>query len=272
MSDLTEYVALEVNGEEITVYDVLLPAKAHGNLEFVQEAIDGAIIRQMAERQAIEVSDEELQQAADDFRLARELYSPEALTTWLTARRLTFEDWEAVIESSLLRQKLCEAVTAGKIEQHFAENKLSFDEAEISRLVVADEDIARELLAQIAEEGADFHLLARTYSIDAATRPAGGYAGKVKRTDMEAVMEPAVFGAQPGKVTGPFKLDDGWHLIKIELLHPAELDNTVRETIKEQVFADWLEERRQRSEIKLPLLNVVAPKDDTLEDLRVPEE
>jgi len=269
MSDLTEYVALEVNGEEITVYDVLLPAKANGNLEFLQAAIDAEIIRQMAERQAIEVSDEELQQAADDFRAARELYSPEAIATWLAATRLTFEDWEAVIEGNVLRQKLGEAVTAGKIEQRFAENKLAFDEAEISRLVVADEDIARELLAQITEEDADFHSLARSYSIDAVTRPAGGYAGKVKRTDMEAAVEAAVFGAQPGKVTGPFKSDDGWHLIKIESLHRAELDDTVRDTIKAQVFADWLDERRQHSEIKLPLLEVVAPEDDTLEDLRV---
>jgi putative peptide maturation system protein len=269
MSDLTEYVALEVNGEEITLYDALLPAKAHGNLEFLQAAIDAAIIRQTTERQAIEVSDEELQQAADDFRAVRELYSPEAIATWLAARRLTFEDWEALIECNLLRQKLRETVTAGKIEQHFAENKLAFDEAEISRLVVADEDIARELLAQITEEGADFHSLARSYSIDAATRLAGGYAGKLKRADMEAAVESAVFGAQPGKVVGPFKLDDGWHLIKIESLHRAELDDTVRETIKAQVFADWLDERRQHSEIKIPLLEVVAPEDDTLEDLRV---
>ena len=271
MSDLSEYVALEVNGEEISLYDVLLPAKGDGNLEFLQEAINAAIIRQEAARLAIEVSDEELQSAADEFRAAHELYDVASTDAWLAARRLTFEDWEAFIEGNALRQKLCDTITADKIEQHFAVNKLAFDAAELSRLVVSDEDIARELRAQIIEEGADFHSLARTYSIDAATRLAGGYAGKVKRADMEAAVESSVFGARPGNVVGPFKLEDGWHLIKVELLHRANLDDALRETIKAEVFAQWLEERLRKATIKIPLLEVVEPSTEP-EDLAVVNE
>jgi putative peptide maturation system protein len=215
------------------------------------------------------VSDEELQLAADDFRAAHELYEAEATEAWLAARRLTFADWESLIENNLLREKLCEAITAGKIEQHFAENKLAFDAAEISRLVVADEDIARELRVEITEEDGDFHSLARSYSIDGATRMAGGYAGKFKRADMEAIVEAAVFGASPGKVLGPFKSDDGWHLIKVETVHRAELDDALRETIKTQVFAEWLEERLRKAEIKIPLLKVAALATDPVEDLAV---
>jgi putative peptide maturation system protein len=271
MSDLSGYVALEVNGEEISLYDVLLPAKGSGNLEFLQEAINAAIIRQEAVRHAIEVSDEELQSAADEFRAAHELYDVASAEAWLAARRLTFEDWDAFIEGIVLRQKLCDAITADKIEQHFAVNKLAFDAAELSRLVVPVEDIARELRAQIVEEGADFHSLARTYSIDAATRLAGGYAGKVARVEMEAAVESAVFGAQTGNVVGPFKLEDGWHLIRIESLHRAELDDALRETIKAEVFSEWFEERLRKARIKIPLLEVIAPVPE-LEDLAVVNE
>lgn len=264
MSELPEYVALEVNGVEISLYDVLLPAKGSGNLDFLQEAINAAIIRQEAARHAIEVSDEELQSAADEFRAAHDLFDVASTEAWLAARRLSFEDWEAFIEGNVLRQKLCDAITADKIEQHFAVNKLSFDAAELSRLVVPDEDIARELRVQIIEEGADFHSLARSYSIDAATRLAGGYAGRVVRAEMEAAVESAVFGAQTGNVVGPFKLEDGWHLIKIESLHRAELDDVLRETIKAEVFAEWFDERLRRARIKIPLLEaitVTAPED-----------
>jgi parvulin-like peptidyl-prolyl isomerase len=80
---------------------------------------------------------------------------------------------------------------------------LHFDKAAISRLVLADEGVARELRAQIVEDGADFHALTREYSIHAETRPAGGYAGLVIRTDMEPALEAAVFGSQPGKIVGP---------------------------------------------------------------------
>src|SRR5262245_17213463 len=143
MSDLSEYVALEVNGEEFNLYEILLTAKGNGSLEFLQEAIDAAIIRQEAAERAIEVSDEELQSAADEFRAAHDLYDIAATEAWLAAKRLTFEDWESFIEGNVLRQKLREAVTADKIEQHFAVNKLSFDAAELSRLVVRDEEVAR---------------------------------------------------------------------------------------------------------------------------------
>src|SRR6476660_745868 len=149
MSDLSEYVALEVNGEDISLYDVLLPAKGSGNLNFLQEAINAAIIRQEAARLAIEVSDEELQSAADEFRAAHDLYDGASTEAWLAARRLTLEEWETFVEGSVLRKKLRDAITADKIEQHFAVNRLAFDTAELSRLVVSDEDIAKELRAQV---------------------------------------------------------------------------------------------------------------------------
>lgn len=269
MSDLTEYVALEVDGEKISLYDALLPAKERSKLEFIELAVEAAFIRQAAEHHGIEVSDEELQLAADNFRAAHDLYDVKALEKWLAERSLSFEDWESLIEGSVLRQKVSEAITAGKVEQHFAENKLTYDTAEISRLVVADQDMARELLVQIADEDADFHSLARSYSVDAATRPAGGYAGKLERADMEAAVESAIFGAHPGTVVGPFKLEDGWHLIKIESVHRAELDNALRETIKSKIFREWLDELWQRSDIKAPLLKVSAPANDAIEDLNV---
>ena len=258
MSDLSEYVALEVNGEELSLHDVLLTAKGQGSLQFLQEAIDAAIIRQEAASRAIEVSDDELQSAADEFRAAHDLYDIAATETWLAARRLTFEDWESFIEGNVLRQKLREAITTDKIEQHFAVNKLAFDSAELSQLVVADEEIAKELRAQIVEDGADFYSLARQYSLDASTRPAGGYAGESRRADMEAVVESSVFGGSPGSVVGPFKLEDGWHLIRIETLHCAELNDDLRETIKDDIFADWFNERLRKAKIKMPMLEEAA--------------
>jgi putative peptide maturation system protein len=267
MSELTEYIALQVNGEEVSLYEALRPAKVRGDLQIVREAIDSAIIRQAAEDRAIEVSGEELQQAADDFRSAHDLTDAEATEGWLAARHLTFEDWELVIEDSLLKQKLCESVTTGKVEQHFAENRLSFDTAELSRLVISDEGVARELRAQITEDGADFHALARKYSTDVVTRPAGGYAGVLKRIDMEAVVESSVFGAQSGKVVGPFKLDDGWHLIKIEALYPATLDDNLREKIKAQLFDEWLSEQRRKAKIRVPLLETEPELQEEAEDV-----
>jgi parvulin-like peptidyl-prolyl isomerase len=71
---------------------------------------------------------------------------------------------------------------------------------------------------------------------------------------MEAGMEAAVFGAHPGKTVGPIKTYDGWELVKVEALHPATLDDAMRETIKSVLFAEWLTQRRLKAKISMPLL------------------
>jgi putative peptide maturation system protein len=254
MVNFSECVAIEVNGEEVSLYDVLSFAKLNGSLQLFSDAIEAAIVRQGAAQKGIEVSDEELQQAADDFRTANELYDAETTQAWLEDRKLSYQEWETSLEYQVTEQKLREVLTTGLVEQRFVEQKLSFDKAAVSRLVLKDQDVARELRAQIVDDGADFHALAREYSTHSATRPAGGYAGEVLRTDMEPALEAAIFGAQPGKVVGPIKTDEGWELVKLERLIPAELNDEMRETIKTLIFEEWLSEQRKKARIKVPLL------------------
>jgi foldase protein PrsA len=105
----------------------------------------------------------------------------------------------------------------------------------------------------IVEDEADFYSLARKYSIDSLTRPAGGYSGLVRRADMEPTMEAAVFGAQPGKTVGPIKTYAGWQLVKPESIHLATLDDTLRETIKSLLFEEWLTGERLKAKTSIPL-------------------
>src|SRR5207248_4911465 len=136
----------------------------------------------------------------DDFRAERRLFDVAATEQWLAEKQLNFDDWGVMIEGQLLARRVREAVAKKKIEPHFAQHRLDFDRATISRLLVADEELARELRAQIADDEADFHALARRYSIETATRPMGGYAGEVKRGELPAAVQADVFGGQPGEV------------------------------------------------------------------------
>lgn len=266
MIELSECPALRVKDEDVSLYAVLRIAKLSGQLQFIDDAIEATLIRQNAASQGIKVSDEELQQAADDFRLARDLHDAEATTTWLEARKLSYEDWESLLEDQLIAHKLRAVLTAGRVEQYFAEQRLAFDAAAISRLVLNEEGIARELRAQIVDDGADFHALARQHSND-ASRLAGGYVGLVRRPELEAAVEAAIFGAKPGQIVGPLKRDDGWELIKVESLHPAVLDDATREAIESLLFREWLNERRLTARINIPLLEP-AEASDELEPVR----
>lgn len=266
MPDASEWIALEVNDESVSVHDVFTLAKLTGKLQVLQDAIDATLISQEAARRDISVSVEELQQAADDFRTANDLHDAATTEQWLTDNHLSYVDWECLIEAQVMREKLVKEITGPRVEQFFAENRLSYDTAVIHRLLVPDEEVARELRAQIIEDGADFHSLARLYSLDDATKLAGGYAGAVGRNDLEAAVEAAVFGASPNTVIGPLKDADGWQLIKVESVQRASLDDSLRAIITSHLFAEWLSEQRRKARVNIPLLEPSEASDEFEED------
>ncbi len=254
MTSLSEYIAVDVNGEMISLQEVLRFAKWCGQSSFIKDAVHAALISQAAIERGIKVLDKELQQAADAFRADRDLYDAETTEDWLATNYISHAEWESLLEDEIIRLKLRDVLTFGRVEKYFAEQRFCFDAAIISRLVVTEECVARELRAQIVADGADFHALAREYSVDLSTRPAGGYSGVMRRAEMEAEMEAAVFGAQPGQTLGPIKTYAGWELVKLETLHPATLDDAMRETIKSLLFDDWLACQRLKARISIPLL------------------
>ena len=253
-----QYIAIEINGESVTLRQLIRFAKFGNESSFITSAADAVLIRQAALEAGIGVTDEEIQRAADNFRTKRDLYDEQSTDSWLARHYLSHMEWETVLEDEIIRMKLRDVLTTGKVEKYFAEQRLSFDAATISRIVVKDVNVAKELRAQIVEDDADFYNLARKYSIDSLTRPAGGYSGLVGRTDMEPAMEAAVFGAQPGKTVGPIKTYAGWQLVKLEAIHLASLDDSLRENIKSLLFEDWLADQRQKAKISIPLFELEA--------------
>jgi hypothetical protein len=109
MTSLSEYIGLEVNGEAISLKEVLRFAKWPTLAAFLQEAADAALIRHAAVEHGIEASNEELQQAADGFRAERDLYTPEATEEWLATNHLSYTEWEAFFENEIIRRKLRDA-------------------------------------------------------------------------------------------------------------------------------------------------------------------
>jgi putative peptide maturation system protein len=253
---LDNQTALIVNGEEIGLRDLLHGFKVRHGLQLMEEAITEVLIRQAA-AEIPPVSDGELQQAADAFRRSAGLYEVAATEQWLQQNGLSLEDWEERLASQLAFEKLRDHVAGSQVESNFAANRTAFDRATISQILVAEEEIAAELLAQITEEGADFASLAREYSTDEATRMRGGYVGPVNRAGLGAEAEALVFGASPGQAVGPVKTDRGWVVLRVEEVVPGQLDDATREQIKDSLFWQWLQQQRQKASVETPLLDEI---------------
>jgi hypothetical protein len=185
MVELNECVALEVNGEEVSLSDVLKLAKLYETLKFYRRRhhrnLDST---RRATTRNRGLMNEELQQAADNYRAQHELHNAETTESWLKIRKLSYEDWESLLEFQVKEGKLREALTAGSVEQRFAEQRLLFDKAAISRTRASMMKASRARAAGTNHRRRHRFSCPRAVSIlfIVDTRPAGGYAGLMMRT------------------------------------------------------------------------------------------
>jgi parvulin-like peptidyl-prolyl isomerase len=202
------------------------------------------IVRREATKKArelkIEASDEELQILADSLRLTWGLFSSQETLDFLSLNGLTEDDFADYCEAAVLIQKLKDHLAdENKIREHFINNRSEFDLARISTMTVKEESLAGEIILQVTEEGADFHALARKYSLDESTKQAGGFLGLASRRNFKPEISAKVFNAAAGEVVGPFP-DNGFiRLIYVEELIRAELNDQIRDLIKERIFDEW---------------------------------
>jgi parvulin-like peptidyl-prolyl isomerase len=254
MSDLNALVVATVHGEDLSLREFLQTLKLNGQLVIlINKAVVDRLVRNLARREGITVTDEELQQAADQLRARAGLYKAEDAGTWLARNRLTVADLESLAERSVVQRKLRDQVTQGKVEPFFEANRSRYDRARAAHLVVDNEGLASELLCQIRDEGRDFAELTRQHSLHEDSRQAGGRLGIVQRKNLNPAVAAAIFDARPGTVVGPLKTDMGYHLVLVQEILPAQLDERTADVVRDELFQAWLQAELQQADVKVQL-------------------
>jgi parvulin-like peptidyl-prolyl isomerase len=206
-----------------------------------------------AKQAGLSVSNEELQQAADRFRQRHGLSGAEPTQQWLARESLSVEDFEAGLERDLLIEKLKEHLTHERIAGHFSAHRDRYARARLRQIVVASEGQARELLAQLTDEGAAFADLASRHAGDGPARQTGA-SHVVQRHALPGAVAAAIFAARPGGVVGPLATPQGFCLFLVEELLPPELDAETTAAIRRELFDAWLGDRLREVQIDLAWL------------------
>ena len=205
------------------------------------EIIRNREVMKKAKELGIAITDDELQGFADSYRIARGLRTTGDMLAFLQQAGMTEDDFEFFCETSVLAEKVkARLADAKRIEEHFVNFRAEYDLARISVIFVQDESLAREIVVQTTEEDEDFHKLARKHSVDATTKYAGGYAGVLSRGMLPAEVSAKVFTANSGEVIGPFKTGGLFHLILVEEVMKADLNDSTKGLIRERIFGEWM--------------------------------
>lgn len=208
--------------------------------EAYQKILFQKTITRVALEQGVTVTTDEIQDVADRQRRERRLEKASDTVAWLAEQMITPYDWEAGIRNTLLAQKLALEMFGKEVEKFFNQNRLEFEQVILYRMIVASNKLAQELYFQIEEKEVSFYAAAHQYDIDENRRLKCGYEGKVYRWSLEADIAAIVFSTSPQQLIGPIKTEQGYHLIFVEDLIPAELTADRYQEILNYMFQQWL--------------------------------
>ncbi|NOY52630.1 MAG: hypothetical protein GXP58_03305 [Deltaproteobacteria bacterium] len=245
----------------------------------LHELIDKELKLQEAQRLGISLPEEDLETAVKELIArypSREAYR---------ARLMKLKVSEKEVREALKRRKLTEKVYKHEVtdqirvdeataRKFYDENKKQFIQPEqlhLRKIIIKVPALSTpEVVKQLKEkatrvmkeirQGLPFEEAARKYS-DANNKNRGGDMGFIHKGRFDPKIEKEVLAGKPGQLFGPYKLFEGYTILKLEEVKPERL--VPFEEIKDKLVEDlirrktnerseaWMKQLRKKAKIKI---------------------
>ncbi|MDT9284873.1 peptidylprolyl isomerase [Limnospira sp. PMC 1298.21] len=189
----------------------------------------------------ITCTEEEAAAALEKFAAQHQLTSPEAQKAWLNLNKLTLEEAQAIAERPIKIEKFKRERWTNKVESHFITRKSSLDHVVYSLIRTKNPGLAHELYFRISEGEQEFSEAAREYS-DGPESRTGGIMGPVSLAQPHPAISKLLAVSQPGQLWPPRPLSEWMVIIRLEKFIPAQLDESMRRHLIDELFETWLRE------------------------------
>lgn len=203
--------------------------------------IDRQIVQQQARALAVDVSDSELNAAAQ--QVIESGGGSAQLNNWLAQNGLTESGFLAELRAQLVTQRLFDSVT---------QNTPATAEQVRLQYILATQQANAEALAARLAQNADFSALAQEIQN-------GSVKGRWQALDwfprgaaqLPANVEEAAFKLQPGQISGPISAAGGYYIIKLEGKETGRtISKETLQILKIQAFTRWLQTQRAAATIQ----------------------
>jgi peptidylprolyl isomerase len=228
--------------------------KLTGRFEsLVEDLIKEKLTSHAAVRQKVVVSEQDIQERADQLRRVRGLHRAADMNKYMDRLGIDLDDFEQFIKDTLYYEKMMDQVCNDEaLRAYFNLNSPKFDSIEVSHILVDSEGKAKEIMSILDDEPEAFEELVVEYSL-ADTRDSAGRIGKVLRGSLLPEVEGKVFNAEPGEILGPFPSygDSFFELFRIDTKSTAKLDSETEEEVRRMVKDEWLAARAREHRIEV---------------------
>jgi foldase protein PrsA len=137
--------------------------------------------------------------------------------------------------------KLAPKVTDKAVAEFYAKNKNRFATPatrDLRVVLTKTKDKADAALKEL-KAGTSWKSVAKTYSIDQASKAQGGSLLGIAKGSQEKTFDDAIFGARKGALSGPIKTQFGYYVFQVQKITPAKQQplKTASPAIKQQLDA-----------------------------------
>lgn len=236
-SELSRYRAAQQNSEGISEQD--------SQQRVLDDLINQLLLAQGARENGFTLSDDELE--ARLSQLIEQAGGEGMFNQWLSNQGYSREAFKTAlarnVAASWMRDRILSKVPDTAEQVH------------AQQILLYNSDQAEEVLSQL-ESGQDFGTLADTYNL--ATLGDLGWFPRGYLTVTE--VEEAAFSLQTGETSGIIESDLGYHIIQVLERDPNRpLDPDARRVLKEKALQEWMEMRRNQSDLQIYLEEGTTP-------------
>ncbi|MBK4728511.1 peptidyl-prolyl cis-trans isomerase [Oxynema sp. CENA135] len=245
---------ITIDEEQISLRQALEYLRKSGDLPQLLTRILRQYIleRELQERSDLEVDPSRLEQVMVNFRLQNQLTDSEKFNQWLQSQGLTYATFREQMATAVKVEQLKAETIADKVRDYFTQNQAFFEQVVLSRIVVNEADKAAQLKGQVDENPPSFEALAKEHSI-VADRVFNGMMGAIGLNQLPPSMREALRQAEPGEIVGPLEHEGRYSILRLERRLPAKLEGQLKQTLEEQFFTQWWQQKLQNKKVKLNL-------------------
>lgn len=177
-----------------------------------------ALLEQIAAAQDVRVTAGDVRARVEEF--TEQAGGEQQLLEQAAAGGVSRQDLDLVVRDLLLEERVGDVLTEdlevprAQLEQAYQAGIALYDRVETRHILVEDEALARDLLAQVQADPGRFAALAAEFSTDTSNADRGGDLGLAGRGQFVEPFEDAVFAAEPGDYL-VVQTDFGWHVVNV---------------------------------------------------------
>ncbi len=182
---------------------------------------------------------EETTQAKQLFYQKQQIGDETQLKVWLNHHGMTPEQLDKLSVRDLKIEKFKHLTWGDKLDPYFVKCKGKLDRVVYSLIRTKDPGVAQELYFRIQEGENTFSELARQYS-QGSEAQTGGLLGPVELNTPHPKIAQILAASRPGQLSPPTQVGDWWIILRLEKYVSAQLDESTRQRLLNELFQGWL--------------------------------